>query len=99
MTSQRLDGYVRVSRVSGRGGENFISPDQQRKAIERWARDNGVTIGSWHEDLDESGGSLDRPGFLAALERVESGASGGLVVAYLSRFARSVKVANEAADR
>ena len=31
----QLDAYVRVSRVGGRGGDSFISPEQQRDKIER----------------------------------------------------------------
>lgn len=36
-----LDGYVRVSRVGGRKGEGFISPDVQEQAILDWAKRNG----------------------------------------------------------
>jgi hypothetical protein len=40
-----LDGYIRVSRVGGRDGEGFISPRDQRAAIEQWARSNDVRLG------------------------------------------------------
>jgi hypothetical protein len=33
----RLDGYVRVSRVGGREGESFISPEVQRDRIAAYA--------------------------------------------------------------
>src|SRR5262245_57707927 len=36
-TPKRMDGYVRVSRVGGREGPGYMSPDVQREAIERWA--------------------------------------------------------------
>lgn len=85
-----LDGYIRVSQVGGRGGDRFQSPEQQRDAIEAWAAANGVQVGLIHEDLDESGGTMDRPGMRAALERVERGETGGLVVARLDRFARTL---------
>ncbi len=39
-------------------------------------------------DLDESGGKLDRPGLQEALHRVESGESGGIIVAWLDRLSR-----------
>jgi site-specific DNA recombinase len=84
------DAYVRVSRVAGRGGESFISPAEQRGTIEEWARRTGTEIGAWHEDLDYSGGTLNRPGFQAALERCRSGATGGIVAAKLDRLTRSV---------
>lgn len=56
-----MDGYIRVSRVGGRGGDSFISPDVQREQIAAWTKLRGVTIAAWHEDLDQSGGSIDRP--------------------------------------
>lgn len=88
--TQVLDGYIRVSQVAGRKGDRFQSPAAQRDAIEGWARAHGVRIGEWHEDLDRSGGTMDRPGMNAARARIASGASGGIVVARLDRFARSL---------
>jgi DNA invertase Pin-like site-specific DNA recombinase len=84
------DGYIRVSRVAGRSGESFISPDEQRAAIQAWAKSTKTTIVEWHTDLDQSGGTLDRPGFAVALERCRSGATGGIVAAKLDRLTRSV---------
>lgn len=85
-----VDAYVRVSRVGGRSGESFISPDEQRATIDRWASSARVTIAEWHEDLDQSGGTLDRPGFNAALGRCRAGLTGGIVAAKLDRLTRSV---------
>ena len=85
-----VDGYVRVSSTAGRSGESFISPGEQRASIEAWARATGTTIAEWHEDLDQSGGSLDRPAFQAALERCRAGLTGGIVAAKLDRLTRSV---------
>jgi hypothetical protein len=48
-----VDGYVRVSRVAGRGGERFISPSVQRDQIERWALAHGYAVGEVFEELDE----------------------------------------------
>jgi len=94
-----LDGYIRVSRVQGRSGESFISPQVQRDQIERWAGLKGATIGTWHTDLDQSGAKDDRPGLREALGRAESGATGGIVVAKLDRFGRSLLAALEAIRR
>lgn len=71
------DGYIRVSRVAGRAGESFISPGEQRSSIEEWARRAGVEIVEWHEDLDYSGGTLERPAFQAALQRCRARLTGG----------------------
>jgi site-specific DNA recombinase len=84
----QMDGYVRVSRVKGRAGEGFISPAEQRDKIEGWAKLRGVEIAGWHEDLDVSGGKLDRAGLNALLARIERGDTGGVVVAKLDRLSR-----------
>jgi site-specific DNA recombinase len=84
----RMDGYIRVSRVAGRAGESFISPKVQREQIEGWAKLRGVEIAAWHEDLDQSGGKLHRPGLDAMLARIESGDTSGVVVAKLDRLSR-----------
>ena len=99
MAARRMDGYVRVSRVGGREGDSFISPQAQRDRIEAAAAGAGATIDKWHTDLDQSGGDAQRPEFQAALERVEQGATDGIVVAKLDRFARSVLDAREALRR
>jgi len=89
-TPQKMVGYVRVSRVNGREGESFISPDLQREKIDGWAKLKGIEVVYVEPDLDESGGSQDRPGLQKAVEMVEAGEVDGIVCAYLSRFARNV---------
>jgi DNA invertase Pin-like site-specific DNA recombinase len=93
------DGYIRVSRRAGREGENFISPDVQRKKITEWAKLHGVEIVRWWEEIDHSGAKLERPMFQDALARSERGETGGIVVARLDRFARSAVDALESIKR
>lgn len=95
----RLAGYIRVSKVMGREGNAFHSPDLQRQQIEQWAALRGVEISEWFTDLDQSGGKIDRPAFEQALQRVESRDVDGIAVAKLDRFARSVPGAYEALKR
>ena len=83
-----MDGYVRVSRRLGREGPGYISPRVQREAIERWAEYKGVTIVEWHVDEDETGGTQDRPGLVAAVERAVNGETGGIVSWRIDRFSR-----------
>jgi DNA invertase Pin-like site-specific DNA recombinase len=85
-----FDGYIRVSSTRGRGGDSFISPDQQRKAIQAYATLAGITITAWHTDLDISGGKTTRPGLDLAMSRCETGLSEGIIVAKMDRFARSL---------
>jgi site-specific DNA recombinase len=88
--SMVIDGYIRVSRLGGRSGDSFISVDQQRDAIEAYAKANGLMVGEWFEDLDESGATLDRPGLQKALARARERESGGFVAAKLDRISRSI---------
>src|SRR2546430_7343153 len=86
----KLDGYIRVSRVVGSEGESFVSPELQRKAIEAYADAKGWTIAAWHEDMDQSGAKLDRPGFQEALDRCRRGETDGVIAARLDRLSRSL---------
>jgi DNA invertase Pin-like site-specific DNA recombinase len=95
----KLDGYIRVSRVAGRSGDSFISPDVQRQQIAEYARYHDHEVVAWHEDLDQSGGTINRPGFLAMLARIDSGVTDGVIVPKLDRFGRSVPRIYEALER
>lgn len=86
----RVDGYVRVSTVRKRRGARFISPTVQREAIQEWVRRQGFTLSDVLEELDESGARADRPLLQRAIERIEAGASDGLVVWRVDRFGRSL---------
>lgn len=83
-----MDGYVRVSRKMGREGPGYISPTVQRRAIEQWAERHGVELAAVHVDEDETGGSHDRPGLNAAMARVRSGETNGIVAWKIDRFSR-----------
>ena len=94
-----VDGYVRVSQVRGRSGDSFISPAVQREKIEAYCRLHGTELLNVYEELDESGARRDRPKLLEAVERVERGESGGIVVARLDRFGRSLVDSLSAIER
>jgi site-specific DNA recombinase len=96
---RRLDGYVRVSRRLGREGPGYISPEVQREAIQRWADCRGLEIAAWFVDEDESGGTQDRPGLRAIIERIENGDTDGIAVWRLNRFARNVAGAIQEVER
>jgi DNA invertase Pin-like site-specific DNA recombinase len=84
-----VDIYIRVSRVGGR--EHLISPEEQERDARAFAEKRGLKIGQVFTDLDESGGTTDRPELQKALDRVRSGKSQGIVVAYLSRLTRDTQ--------
>jgi DNA invertase Pin-like site-specific DNA recombinase len=85
-----LDAYVRVSQVRGRGGDSFISPTVQRERIAAWAAAHGHRIGKVFEELDVSGGTVDRPKLNEVMRRIEAGETGGVVVFKLDRFGRTL---------
>jgi DNA invertase Pin-like site-specific DNA recombinase len=95
----RLFGYIRVSRVNGREGESFISPDVQREKIEAAARARGFELVDVLTDLDQSGGKLNRPALDRVLAMIEAGEAEGIIVAKLDRFARSLVGALQTIER
>jgi DNA invertase Pin-like site-specific DNA recombinase len=95
----RIDRYIRVSDVKGRGGANFIAPEDQDERIVEWIEGSGHVVGEELRDLDETGGVIDRPAFQLGLERIEFGLSDGFAVHRFDRFARSTRVATEAVAR
>ena len=86
----RLVGYIRVSRVAGREGESFISPDDQREQVKSYVHSRGHQVIEWHTDLDQSGAKEGRPALDAALAQIRSGEAEGLIVAKLDRLTRSL---------
>jgi DNA invertase Pin-like site-specific DNA recombinase len=85
------DAVIRVSRRNNREGSGFMSPDEQRDAIQRYADANGVTIASEFDETDSvSGKTIEREGLQAALARALDGTTDGIIVAKVDRFARSV---------
>lgn len=64
-------------------------PEVQREQIAAFAGLMGVEVDAWHDDQDYSGGNVERPGFLEVIRRIETGETGGVIVARIDRFARS----------
>ena len=98
-----VDGYIRVSRVAGREGESFISPDVQRATIERLAATKGMELGEVVQELDVSGGvAIDQRELGRLVRKVEAGESDGIIVWKVSRFSRDqldcITVARRIAD-
>lgn len=82
-------GYLRISTSRQRFGS-------QQGIIEDWAKDNGVTVASWHADCVNGAAPLrERPGLSAALEAMKEHGAGMLLVARRDRLARDVIVAQQ----
>lgn len=99
--AMQLDGYVRVSRVGGRDveAESYRTERDQRDAIQAWADREGHEVIAWHVERDASGRRMSRPRFDAVLRRIERNETSGLVVAYRSRFGRTMLGALQAIQR
>jgi DNA invertase Pin-like site-specific DNA recombinase len=86
--------YIRIVRVSKTGGrdttsEGFIAPHEQRRVTDEHCARHGGTIVGEYEELDVSGGKIDRAALDKALADVLAGKADGIIVAYLSRYART----------
>lgn len=86
---QQAVGYTRVStQEQGRSGLGLAA---QQRAIEEFAKAEGFTVATWHEDVQTGKGTdalTQRPGLRAAL-RVAKATKGPLIVAKLDRLARN----------
>lgn len=87
---EKVAGYVRVSRVAGREGDSFQSPNAQEDAIRALAQARGFEVAEVAHELDASGGTMNRPELQRLISAIESGDVAGIVVARLDRFGRTV---------
>lgn len=87
-----LDAYIRVSRVAGREGDSYHSPDIQEASIRRWIDMNaGVELGTIIKEEDVSGGTrIEKRKLNDLLCRVEAGVSNGIIVYETDRFGRDL---------
>jgi site-specific DNA recombinase len=99
--TRRAIGIVRVSRVGGRAGDRFVSPEIQRENIEAECERRGLHLIETLEELDVSGGkALDkRPRLSQALAAVEGGQAEAIVFAYRDRMDRSIVTGSELCER
>src|ERR687890_1054247 len=87
-----LAGYTRVSHVGGRSGDSFHSPDDQEREIRAWASRAGRRVKMLPPDLDAKGSDANRVILRRAVEGVKAGEYSGVVVAYLSRAGRDLRL-------
>jgi DNA invertase Pin-like site-specific DNA recombinase len=93
---------MRVSQMGDReeGSENFHSTKFQDEDVYRHAEKIGAEIAVVRQELNLSGANWEkRQGFQECVALVESGEVDGVIVSYLSRFARDMRVAYMALGR
>jgi DNA invertase Pin-like site-specific DNA recombinase len=88
--SKPFAGYIRVSATRGRkGSDSFISPTQQREEIQAWATRKGFDV-VFFEELDKSGGTMERPKFQTIMSMIDAGELAGIACAKLDRYSRTL---------
>jgi DNA invertase Pin-like site-specific DNA recombinase len=80
-------GYIRVS--TARQGEG-VSLQQQRAAIEQYARRNNLDIGQWFEEL-ETAAKSGRPVFGEMVKALRGGTARGVIIHKIDRSARNLR--------
>src|SRR5688572_28304285 len=85
---------VSYVRVSGKGQADGDGPDRQRRAIERFARSERLTLIEEFTDIGVSGAKelSDRPGLARLLDRLESNGVRVVVIERADRLARVLMV-------
>jgi DNA invertase Pin-like site-specific DNA recombinase len=87
---KRVAGYVRVSRVAGRNGDSFQSPDAQADAIHPHCKARRLKVIEVARELDQSGGTMQRPHLRRLIDDIKAGKLDGIIVHRLDRFARTL---------
>lgn len=80
--------YVRVSTV--RQGEKGSSLQEQRAAIESYARRNNLAIAEWYEEM-ETAAKQGRPLFSKLLRALSVGRANGVIIHKIDRSARNLR--------
>lgn len=80
--------YIRVS--TARQGEHGSSLQEQRSAIELYARTRGLHIAEWFEER-ETAAKQGRPTFMRMLAALKRGRAHGVVIHKIDRGARNLK--------
>src|SRR6266436_9231971 len=85
---RRFFAYIRVS--TAKQGEQGVSLQEQRGAIERYASRNGIEIIQWFEER-ETAATRGRPIFSQMLKLIRQGKADGLVIHKIDRSARNLR--------
>lgn len=80
--------YIRVSTV--KQGQTGVSLDEQRAAIEAYAKRHGLAISEWFEE-QLTAAKRGRPAFLAMLTGLRRGLARGVIIHKIDRSARNLR--------
>ena len=88
-------GYIRVS--TQKQGQNGVSLQEQRTAIERYAQQNSLTLSQWFEER-ATAAKGGRPIFTQMLRLLKAGKADGVVMHKIDRSARNLRDWTELGD-
>lgn len=80
--------YIRVS--TAKQGQTGVSLQEQRAAIEAYARKNDLQISKWFEE-QLTAAAKGRPGFLKMLKSLRRGDAAGVIIHKIDRSARNLR--------
>ena len=80
--------YIRVSTV--RQGEHGSSLQEQRSAIEAYAKNHDLLVAEWFEEI-ETAAKQGRPTFMRMLAALKRGRAHGVIIHKIDRGARNLK--------
>lgn len=90
--------YLRLSREEMQGGESS-SITNQRRIIENYCRQAGITLVREFADDGWSGGNFDRPAFQEMMRQLEGGGANTVITKDLSRLGRDMREASYYAEQ
>src|SRR5215467_13369522 len=85
---KKFFGYIRVS--TAKQGEQGVSLQEQKSAIERYSQRNDLEIAGWFEER-ETAAKRGRPVFNQMLKLLKHGKAGGVIIHKIDRSARNLK--------
>lgn len=90
--------YYRLSREEAQAAESS-SISNQKKIVEAYCQQNGITILKFFVDDGWSGGNFERPGFQAMMRALESGKANVVITKDLSRLGRDMRESSYYAEQ
>lgn len=90
--------YYRLSREEAQKSESS-SISNQKKIVEAYCQQNGITILKFFVDDGWSGGNFERPGFQEMMRALESGKANMVITKDLSRLGRDMRESSYYAEQ
>lgn len=90
--------YLRLSNEEAQGGESS-SITNQRMIVQKYCKQNGITLVREFVDDGYSGGNFDRPAFQEMIRQLQQGKANTVITKDLSRLGRDMREASYYAEQ